>query len=148
MEQASDDKVLVIERIIATTPTRLFEAWTDPKLLVQWWGPEGMTTPDHALDVREGGAWTTTMMNAEGGRYTCSGVYTRIEPPERLSFTWAWTQEDGSRGPETQIDVTFAAVEAGTRMVLVQKVFETTEARDSHRGGWESSFNDLERFCG
>ena len=147
MNATTDDRTLVVERQLAAPPDRVFDAWTNPKLLVQWWGPEGMTTPDHDLDVREGGAWTTTMMNAEGGRYTCSGVYTRLERPGLLAFTWAWKDDSGERGPETEVTVTLEAADGGTRMKLVQKVFETVEARDSHRKGWESSFNKLERFC-
>lgn len=147
MNTANDDHTLVIERQLAAPPERVFDAWTNPELLVQWWGPEGMTTPDHDLDVREGGAWITTMMNAEGGRHTCSGVYTRLDRPKLLSFTWAWKDDNGERGPETEVTVTLEAADGGTRMRLVQKVFETVEARDNHRMGWSSSFNKLERFC-
>ena len=44
-----DDTTLRIERLIAATPERLFALWTQPKELVKWWGPEGFTTPAHAI---------------------------------------------------------------------------------------------------
>ena len=56
-----DDKVLRMERVIAATPERLFELWTDPEELAKWWGPEGFATPTYAMDVRPGGRWQTTM---------------------------------------------------------------------------------------
>ena len=46
------DKVLRMERVIAATPERLFALWTEPEQLIKWWGPEGFTTPQQDMDVR------------------------------------------------------------------------------------------------
>ena len=55
MDARTDDRILSIARVIRTSPEKLFDAWTDPRLLLQWWGPEGATTPEYAFDVRVGG---------------------------------------------------------------------------------------------
>ena len=144
----TDDTVLHIEREFNAAPEDVFDAWVKPEIFVKWWGPEGMTTPVHELNVHEGGRWSATMENAEGKQYTSSGVYKILDRPHRLVFTWAWTQEDGSRGHETDIDVTFKPNGAGTRMILRQGIFQDIEARDSHNMGWTSSFNDLARVLG
>lgn len=137
---------LRMTRDFKASPQKVYDAWTDPKMLVQWWGPEGMTTPECKMDVREGGAWKTTMTSAkEGGAYTVSGVYKVLDRPGHLCFSWGWTNE-GKRGHETEIDVTFKAIEGGTRMTMVQKVFAEAEQVDKHNQGWSSSFNDLQRF--
>lgn len=146
MTTVIDDQVLVVERTFATTPDNLIDAWIKPELLVRWWGPEGMSIPVHSLDVREGGVWETTMRNADGGEVICSGVYKIIERPNRLVFSWAWHQEDGSRGDETEITVTFAAVNGGTHMTLDQRSFAEVGSRDNHGMGWNSSFNCLEKL--
>jgi len=146
MTTTIDDRVLVVERTLPATPEKVFDAWVDPNLLVQWWGPEGMDIPQHALDVRVGGAWETTMRNSEGGEVVCSGVYKIIERPHRLVFTWAWRQPDGSRGHETDIEVTFTPVEGGTKMTLDQRTFTDAKERDNHGMGWNSSFNCLEKL--
>jgi len=146
MTTTIDDQILVVERTLPASPETVFDAWVNPEVLVQWWGPEGMSIPQHALDVREGGAWETTMRNKDGGEVTCSGVYRVIDRPHRLVFSWAWLQDDGSRGPETDIEVTFTAVEGGTKMVLDQRSFANVEARDNHGMGWNSSFNCLEKL--
>ena len=88
----SDDAILKIEREFSAPPDVVYNAWINPEILVKWWGPEGMTTPDFKLDVHEGGSWTTTMEGSEGNRVTTSGVYKVLEPPKRLVFTWAWTR--------------------------------------------------------
>ncbi|MEM6463141.1 MAG: SRPBCC domain-containing protein [Pseudomonadota bacterium] len=146
MANVMDDQVLVIERIISAPPEKVFDAWVDPELLVQWWGPEGMHIPKHDLDVREGGAWVTTMRNVEGGEHEVSGIYKTIERPSRLVLTWAWTQPDGTRGEETEVTVRFVAADGGTRMTLEQRPFAKADNRDNHGKGWQSSFNCLDRL--
>ena len=146
MTTVIDDQVLIIERTIAAPPEQVFDAWVNPDLLVQWWGPEGMHIPKHKIDLKEGGRWETTMRNADGGEREVSGVYKVIERPNRLVFTWAWTQEDGAPGEETEITVTFAAVEGGTMMTLDQRAFAEVSNRDNHGMGWQSSFNCLDQL--
>ncbi|MEX0853634.1 MAG: SRPBCC domain-containing protein [Bauldia sp.] len=146
-EGSQADRTLIIERVFKAPPERVFKAWTDPKILVAWWGPEGFNTPDAKLDVRVGGAWRSTMVGPKGEAHVCSGVYREIAPPKRLVMTWGW-EADGRRGHETVIELTFEQVGAGTRMRLIQSLFENAEQRDSHNMGWSSSFNDLERVLG
>ena len=84
VDTLTEDKVLRMERVIAATPDRLFALWTEPEELVKWWGPEGFTTPKHAMDVRPGGRWRTTMRSPDGKDHTVSGIYRTVEPPKRL----------------------------------------------------------------
>jgi len=139
------ERTLVIERVFKASPERVFRAWTDPAVLVTWWGPDGFTTPEFTFDVRPGGAWRTVMRSPDGNPHPVSGIYREINPPRRLVITWAW-EEDGKRGHETEIEVTFSAIENGTRMRLVQRLFQSPESRDRHRHGWTQSFDKLERL--
>lgn len=141
-----EERTLVIERVFKGSPEKVFKAWTDPGILVQWWGPEGFTTPECAMDVRPGGKWRTVMLSPKGERNPVSGVYREVSPPGKLVISWAWEQADGRPGHETEIVVTFEPAPGGTRMRLVQSVFESVEHRDNHKGGWSSSFNRLERL--
>lgn len=135
-----NDKVLHLERLIAAPPERLFALWTEPDQLVKWWGPEGFDVPESALDVRVGGHWCTTMRAPDGRLLTVSGVYRVVDPPNRLVLTWAWHDDNGVRGHETEIAITFQLAPGGTRLTLVQQTFATAEARDRHSHGWLSSF--------
>lgn len=141
-----NDRVLEIERVFKAAPEAVFTAFTDPKKLAEWWGPEGMTAPDVSLDPQNGGKWQTTMVNAEGDAYTCSGVYRTVDPHTFLSFTWGWRQPDGSRGHETVVEIRFEPADGGTRMKFLQQTFQDAEARDSHEEGWVSTFNKLGRL--
>lgn len=137
------DTELRLERLIAAPPERLFALWTEPEQIVKWWGPEGYTVPAHSIVTRPGGAWRTTMRTPEGKTHTVSGKYRTIEPPRRLVFSWAWEDEHGVRGHETEVTVTFAPAPGGTKLTLVQKEFESKESRDRHADGWASSLNCL-----
>jgi uncharacterized protein YndB with AHSA1/START domain len=146
-EGGTADRTLVIERVFKAPPERVFKAWTDPEILVKWWGPEGLNTPDCNMDVRTGGAWRTAMAGPKGESHIVSGVYREITPPSRLVMTWGWEKDDGSRGHETVVELTFEpASDGNTKMTLVQALFQSTEQREGHNMGWDSSFNDLDRL--
>jgi uncharacterized protein YndB with AHSA1/START domain len=141
----SEDRTLRLERIIRAPVERVFAAWVEPEQLAAWWGPEGATIPDYAMDVRPGGTWRTVMKLPDGNTPEVSGVYRAIEKNRRLVFSWAWKQADGSRGHETEVTVTFEPVPGGTKLVLLQQVFQDRTARDNHGQGWASSLDCLEK---
>jgi uncharacterized protein YndB with AHSA1/START domain len=142
-----NDRVLEIERLIPVPPERVFEYWTEPELFARWFGPEGCDVPTWNLDVRPGGKWRTTIRSPEGKLRTVSGVYNLIDRPRRLVFTWGWDDDDGVRGHETEVTVTLEPTPGGTRLKLVQQLFQTSEARNQHNGGWTSSFNKLHKLA-
>jgi uncharacterized protein YndB with AHSA1/START domain len=139
---------LRLERLIAAPPERLFALWTDPEQVMRWWWPEGYQLPSCQLDVRPGGAWLTTVLTPDGQRKTVSGIYRVVEAPRRLVFTWGWLGDDGTRGHETEVTITFEPVPGGTRLVLLHQSFESKERRDEHGRGWSSSFDRLARAAG
>jgi len=60
-------------------------------------------------------------------------------------FTFQW-EEDGERGVETLVTVTFADENGNTRLVFHQAPFQSRNERDGHEGGWSSSFDRLDEF--
>jgi len=143
-----NDNVLEMERLIPAPPERVFEYWTEPELVAKWFGPGDFDVPSSDLDLRPGGKWRTTIRSPEGTLRTVSGVYSTIEPPRRLVFTWAWDDDNGVRGHETQVTVTLEPTPGGTRLRLVQEDFQNREVRDRHNGGWASSLSKLQRVAG
>jgi uncharacterized protein YndB with AHSA1/START domain len=141
-----DNRTLRLERVIRAPVEKVFDAFVVPEKLASWWGPEYCTIPDYSIDVRPGGKWRTVMKLPDGNQPEVSGVYRAIEKNKRLVFTWAWKQEDGSRGHETEVTITFEPVGKHTKLTLVQTLFAEEEHRDNHSKGWESSFNSLEKY--
>ena len=75
-----DDRELVITRIIDAPPEAVFRAWTEPKLLKQWFAPRPWTTPRVAMDVRTGGSSLIVMRSPEGEEQPCPGVFIEVIP--------------------------------------------------------------------
>src|ERR1700683_2487591 len=80
---------LVVRRTIRATADRLFEAWTRPAQLKQWWGPEEVECVDAEIDLRLGGRYRIANRLPNGKILWIAGVFEVIEPPHRLVYTWA-----------------------------------------------------------
>jgi uncharacterized protein YndB with AHSA1/START domain len=145
---AVNETTLLLERLIPAPPEILFRFWTEPAQLVRWWAPDGYVAAFDALDARPGGRWRVVYSNPDGQSLAVSGVYRTVEPPNRLAFTWAWDDEHGARGHESEIVVTIEATPGGSRLMLLQTRFESRRARDGHDAGWSAAFARLTKIAG
>src|SRR5580704_8918155 len=64
----------------------VFSAFSDPKHLAQWWGPNGFSTTTLSFDMRPGGVWRFVMHGPDGRDYQNRIIYEEIVPPERLVY--------------------------------------------------------------
>ena len=144
MSTAVKEKItLRMERIIAATPERLFALWTEPEELIKWWGPEGYTTPQHAMDVRPGGRYRISFKTEDGEYHEVGGVYREVAANSRLVFSWAW---HSTPERESLVTVTVAKDGDGTMLTLHHEQFVDDKARDGHRRGWTGTLDKLERY--
>jgi uncharacterized protein YndB with AHSA1/START domain len=139
---------LQLERTIAGTREEVFDAWTNPEVLRRWWaaGPD-WSTPVAEVDLQVGGRYRLTMRDSEGAEHTVAGVYTEIDRPARLSYTWAWdpAPEGDEWQGETLVTVEFREAGAQTTVQLTHSGFATEHVRDMHAHGWEACVGSLER---
>ena len=140
------ERVLVLRRVFDAPRELVFEAWTRPEHLEQWWGPQGFTTVWHEMEVRPGGTYRFCMRSPDGTDYVKRGNYREIVPPERLVFTFAWEDSGGAPGHELLVTLTFADHTGKTELTLRQEVFETVETCESHRRGWTSCFERFDEY--
>ena len=75
-----------------------WQAMTDPRHVVQWWGPRGFTTTIQEMDVRPGGVWTHVMHGPDGTDYPNHSVFQEVVYPERIVFAHGGGKAGGSRG--------------------------------------------------
>ena len=138
---------LTLERHFEADPDTMFAYLSETRNLVKWWGPEGMTVPEHDLSLGRLGPWHSVMVSGEGKRYKVSGHVTHVDPPHSIGFTWAWHDENDVRGVESH--VTFRLVPAqggGTVFRLHHADLPEGEAAKSHESGWTSTLKKLERI--
>jgi len=139
----TDERELVIKRIFNAPRDLLWKAWTERDHVLKWLGPKQFTALDFELDPRPGGAWHSRMRGPDGAEYSNGGTVHEVDEPERLVFTFAWDEEDGTPGREMEITITFDERDGKTEMTFSQGVFESAEDRDGHREGWSESFDKL-----
>ena len=124
---------LSLTRIIASSPDKLFRAWTEPELLKQWFAPLPFTTITAELDVRPGGANLIIMRGPDGSEYPSRGVYLEVVPAKKLvftdAFTSAWTP---SAKPFMTATITFDAIGDGQTRYTARALHWSAEDREAH----------------
>ncbi len=145
---------LVITRIFNAPRELVWQAWTDPKQIVKWWGPKHFTAPGAKNDLRVGGKYLYCMRSPEGQDYWTTGTYREIVPPERLVYTDSFADADGNvvSGShyglgedfplEMQVTITFEEVDGKTKMTL-KHVGLPESMSDMTNTGWNESFDKL-----
>ena len=88
---STEDRELVLTRLIDAPREHLFRAWTEPELLKQWFAPLPYTTPVAEMDVRPGGANLIVMRGPDGTEMPNRGVYLEVVENQRIVFTDAYT---------------------------------------------------------
>jgi uncharacterized protein YndB with AHSA1/START domain len=142
------ERELVITRVFDAPRELVFKAWTDPERAMRWWGPVEYPATQMRMDVRPGGTWRHCLTSRADGRELWQhGVFREVVRPERLVFTFRW-EEEGERGMENLITVTFADEGGRTRLTFRQVPFHSANERDGHGYGWHSSFDRLEALVG
>ena len=107
---------LVLTRHIEAPREKVFEAWTNPELLVQWFTPPPYVTTLAELDVRPGGSSFVMMRSPEGVDIPNPGVYLEVIPNEKLVITDAYIKAwEPSEKPFITICLTFDEEDGGTR---------------------------------
>lgn len=75
---------IVSTRVFDATCEQLFEAFSDPQRLQQWWGPHGFTNTFEVFEFQPGGSWHFTMHAPEGAKYANVSRFLEIEKPARI----------------------------------------------------------------
>lgn len=140
---------VVITRTFNAPRKLVFEAWTDPQHLQQWWGPHGFDNPRCEVDLRPGGIMLIHMRGPDGEIYPDRGIFHEIVPPERLVFTsTAFDDEHGEAQLQVLTTVTFAEQNGKTMLTLRAHVLkaspEVMEALAGMEQGWSESLEKLE----
>ncbi|RCS22226.1 polyketide cyclase [Phyllobacterium salinisoli] len=112
----TNDRELVLTRLIDAPREKLFRAWTEAELLKQWFAPLPYTTPHAELDVRPGGSNFIVMRSPDGADLPNRGVYLDVVENERIVVTDAYTRAwEPSEKPFITIILSFENEDGQTR---------------------------------
>lgn len=140
------EREIRIERIFDAPRERVWRAFTDPKLVAQWWG-RGNKLVVERMEVERGGHWRFVEHSPEGV-HGFEGRYREVTPMDRLVHTFEW---DGMPGHVVVETATFEDLGDGRTRVVNTSLFHTTEERDGMlqsgmEQGLEQSYAALDRL--
>ena len=142
----SDTEILITRKFDAPADL-LFEVWTNPDHIRNWWGWERDAMTVCEYDLRAGGKWRFAAGHSDHGEFAFSGECLEIDRPHRLVATETYEPFPESRAVNT---LTLEVVDGVTTMT-VHVQHETKEARDAHigsgmEGGLQHSLNRIDKI--
>jgi uncharacterized protein YndB with AHSA1/START domain len=155
--QSNKGNELIITRIFNAPRKLVWNAWTNPDMFMQWWGPKDFTSPISKIDLRVGGEYFNCMRSPDGQDFCSKGIYREVVELERLVMTDSFANKEGNMVPasyyglspdfpmEMKITVTFKEQEGKTKLTLKHsdvKSLNDTDLNDMQQG-WNESFDKL-----
>lgn len=141
---------LVVTRTFDAPRELVFEAWTNPKHMALWWGPDGFANPVCEVDARVGGAIRIEMRAPNGVVYPMSGRFEEISEPERLVFISSALDANGNSMFDILNTVLLEEQNGKTVLTLQARVLKATiEAPQYLKGmevGWTQSLGRLNAY--
>ena len=146
MNDPIEKRTITISRNFDAPLDLVWEAWTSPEHIANWWGPNGMETTIVKHNFEVGGEWEYTMKMPNGGDFLSFGKYTQIEPKSLIETTANFI-------PMTEgVTLNIGFIAKGDTTDFVFKVIHPTEAyckQQENMGiynGWGSVFNSLAAY--
>ncbi len=122
------DCEILITRTFDAPAARVFDAWTKPEHVREWWGSEDAPLVVCDIDLRVGGMWRYVVGYSDGKELGWHGTYREIERPDRLVSTEVWEPfPDGE-----SVNTMTLAEQDGTTTMTVRVLHASKENRDGH----------------
>jgi uncharacterized protein YndB with AHSA1/START domain len=141
-------KTIVITREFAADLSLVWDAFTKPELLDQWWAPKPFLSKSKIMDFKVGGRRFYAMVMPEGQEKWSVQKYTSITPKTNFKFFNAFSDENENLElPGSDWDLSFSEQNGVTtvRITVVNESLERLEKLiDGFKMGMTSTLNYLE----
>ena len=143
------NREVVITRLLNAPQALVYEAWTNPKHVINWWGPDGFTNTFHEMEVKPGGVWDFMMHGPDGTDYPNRIIFKEVLAPHRLAYVHGSGEENDPN--EFEVVVTFEP-QGDKTLLTLRSIFATQQARDfvirEHGAieGGNQTINHLEEY--
>jgi len=142
----SEKRTLTIKRTLNAPRKLVWEAWTQPEHIANWWGPKGMDTKVIEHDFSVGGQWKYSMLMPDGNEFIADGVYSVIVELEKIVSS-------ANFKPMTEgVEIQALFEESGGKTNFTFNVVHPTEEYCKQQeemgfmNGWGSVFDGLENY--
>jgi uncharacterized protein YndB with AHSA1/START domain len=125
----------------------VWDAWTDPEQVAQWWGPRGFTLTTHSKDLKPGGSWRYTMHGPDGVDYPNKMHYLEVENYAKLVYDHSGNDD---RPPLFRVTVLFSEVKGKTEMEMSMTLPTPEDAEQARKfikkAGGDSTWDRLAEY--
>jgi uncharacterized protein YndB with AHSA1/START domain len=121
---------LYITRVFDAPVKLVWDAWTDPKQVGQWWGPRGFTLTTRNRETRPGGKWIYTMHGPDGTDYPNVTTYHEVEKYSRLVYDHGATE---TTPPLFRVTVDFMEIDGKTKMDMTMALATPEAAQETRK---------------
>ena len=88
-KSSTHDRELILSRTLDAPVDLVWEVFTNPGYLAQWWGPDGFTNTIITMDLRPGGDWLLVMHGPDGTDYDNKSTFEEVMPFEKIVYRHA-----------------------------------------------------------
>ncbi len=138
---------IYLSRLYDAPVQTVWEAWTDPAKVAQWWGPRGFTLTSHSKSLRPGGIWHYTMHGPDGTDYPNKTLYHEVVPYQRLVYDHGGYDD---RPPLFRVTVNFTEEGNKTRMEMTMSMATAEQASATrkliHDAGGNATWDRLAEY--
>jgi uncharacterized protein YndB with AHSA1/START domain len=111
---------MVVTRVFDAPRELVWKAWTDPKYLMQWWGPKGFTAPFCTIDFRVGGKFLCCMRAPDGQECWNGGEYHEIVLHEKIVLSLYFADAAGNKVDAAQYGIEHEAIDGARDVVTFE----------------------------
>jgi uncharacterized protein YndB with AHSA1/START domain len=138
----NNSSTLEVSKQFDCSKEKLYQAWTEPEQLKQWWKPMGKQLTDVENNIEEGGI---VRYSFEGNSLTIDGKYENVIEQELLEYSWNWHLEvEPIEDANYKLSVKFGGDEQQqSTLSITQQGFDKEESVQPHKQGWEQGLQQL-----
>ena len=111
---------MVVTRVFNAPRELVWKAWTEPKYVMQWWGPKGFTSPVCKMDFRVGGKFLCCMRTPDGQEFWNGGEYHEIVPYEKIVSSMYFSDAEGNKVEPEHYGIEHEAIEDAHDVTLFE----------------------------
>jgi uncharacterized protein YndB with AHSA1/START domain len=111
---------MVITRVFDAPRELVWKAWTEPKYVMQWWGPKGFTAPVCNMDFRVGGKSVCCMKAPDGQEFWNAIEYHEIVPQEKIVSSMYFADSKGNRVEAEAYGIEHEAIDGAYDVTLFE----------------------------
>ena len=116
----SEVERMVVTRVFDAPRELIWEAWTDPKYVAQWWGPKGFTAPVCKMDFRVGGEFLFCMRAPDGQELWTGGEYFEIVVHEKIVYSMYFADAEGNKVEAAQYGIKHEVMDEAHDVILFE----------------------------